>query len=103
MLSYLSGQWSRVLGHSRMPVDEMLLGSRVMTAKDAHTSPTVKALIVQTSRTFEFDWHGAYGGYAGRAVTVGSEMGEPIHKIANRATLLWRDLDITILSLKDPV
>ena len=103
MLSYFTGQWSRVLGHSRMPVDGMLLGSRMMTAKEAHTSPPVKALIVQTPGTSEADWHGTYGGSAGGVVTVRSEMGEPIHKIANRATLLWRDLDMTVFSLRDPV
>ncbi len=102
MLSYFTGQWSRVLGHSRMPVDGMLLGSRMMTAKEAHTSPPVKALIVQTPGTSEADWHGTYGGSAGGVVTVRSEMGEPIHKIANRATLLWRDLDMTIFSLREP-
>ena len=102
MLPYLTGQWSHLLGYSRMPIDGILLGSRMMVAKEAHTSPSVKALIVQTPGTSEADWHKTYGGSAGGIITVRSEMGEPIHKVANRAVLLWKDLDRTIFSLKDP-
>ena len=102
MLPYLTGQWSRLLGHSRMPVDGTLLGSRMMVAKEAHTSRPVKALIMQTPGTSEADWHGTYAGSAGGVITVRSEMGEPIHKLANRAVLLWKDLDTTIFSIRDP-
>ena len=102
MLPYLTGQWSQLLGHSRMPVDGTLLGSRIMTAKEAHTSRPVKALIVQTPGTSEVDWHGTYGGSAGGIITVRSEMGEPIHKLANRAVLLWKDLDTTVFNVRDP-
>lgn len=102
MMPYLTGSWSQSLGHPRMPVDGTLLGSRMMTAKEAHTSRPVKTLIVQTPGTSEADWHGTYGGSAGGVITVRSEMGEPIHKLANRAVLLWKDLDTTIFSLRDP-
>lgn len=103
MLPYLTGQWSQLLGHSRMPVDGTLLGSRMMVAKEAHTSRPVKALIIQTPGTSEADWHGTYGGSAGGVITVRSEMGEPIHKLANRAVLLWKDLDTTVFNLRDPI
>ena len=102
MLPYLTGQWSQLLGHSRMPVDGTLLGSRMMTAKEAHTSRPIKALIVQTPGTSEVDWHGTYSGPAGGVITVRSEMGEPIHKIANRAVMLWKYLDKEVFSLRDP-
>ena len=102
MLPYLTGEWSRSLGHSRMPVDGTLLGSRMMVAKEAHTSRPVKTLIVQTPGTSEADWHESYHGSAGGVITVKSEMGEPIHKLANRAVLLWNDLDTTIFNLRDP-
>ena len=36
---------------------------------------------------------------AGGILTVKSELGEPIHKVANRATLLWRELDQQYFSL----
>ena len=103
MLPYLTGQWSQLLGHSRMPVDGTLLGSRMMTAQEAHTSRPVKALIVQTPGTTEVDWHETYGGPAGGVITVRSEMGEPIHKLANRAVILWNDLDKEVFSLKERV
>ena len=102
MLPYLTGQWSQLLGHSRMPVDGTLLGSRMMTAKEAHTSRPIKALIVQTPGTSEVGWHRTYSGPAGGVITVRSEMGEPIHKIATRAVLLWKYLDKEVFSLRDP-
>ncbi|KFI97292.1 beta-ketoacyl synthase, N-terminal domain protein [Bifidobacterium stellenboschense] len=45
---YLSGQWSRAYGLPDMPVDGVLVGTAVMTAKEAHTSPEVKQLLVKT-------------------------------------------------------
>ena len=45
---YISGQWSRAYGLPDMPVDGVLVGTAVMTAKEAHTSPAVKQLLVQT-------------------------------------------------------
>lgn len=45
---YISGQWSRVYGLPDMPVDGVLVGTAVMTAKEAHTSPEVKQLLVKT-------------------------------------------------------
>lgn len=45
---YLSGQWSRAYGLPDMPVDGVLVGTAVMTAKEAHTSPEVKKLLVAT-------------------------------------------------------
>ncbi|PLS29607.1 type I polyketide synthase [Bifidobacterium parmae] len=45
---YLSGQWSRAYGLPDMPVDGVLVGTAVMTAKEAHTSPEVKRLLVDT-------------------------------------------------------
>ncbi|PJM78512.1 type I polyketide synthase [Bifidobacterium scaligerum] len=45
---YISGQWSRAYGLPDMPVDGVLVGTAVMTAKEAHTSPEVKQLLVKT-------------------------------------------------------
>ena len=101
MLPYLTGRWSESLGYARMPFDGMLLGSRMMVAKEAHTSPQVKSLIVSTPGTPESDWHRTYSGPAGGVVTVRSEMGEPIHKLANRAVILWSELDTSLFSIKD--
>ena len=45
---YLSGQWARVHDLPDMPVDGVLVGTAAMTAKEAHTSPEVKQLLVRT-------------------------------------------------------
>ncbi|MBM6700340.1 DUF1729 domain-containing protein [Bifidobacterium pullorum subsp. saeculare] len=45
---YLSGQWARVYDLPDMPVDGVLVGTAVMTAKEAKTSPQVKQLLVKT-------------------------------------------------------
>ncbi len=45
---YISGQWSRAYGEPDMPVDGVLVGTAVMTAKEAHTSPQVKRMLVET-------------------------------------------------------
>ena len=45
---YISGQWARTYDLPDMPVDGVLVGTAVMTAKEAHTSPEVKQLLVDT-------------------------------------------------------
>lgn len=45
---YISGEWSTRYDHPLMPVDGVLVGTAVMTAKEAHTSPEVKQLLVAT-------------------------------------------------------
>ena len=45
---YISGQWARAYDLPDMPVDGVLIGTAVMTAKEAHTSPAVKQLLVKT-------------------------------------------------------
>ncbi len=44
---YISGQWARAYDLPDMPVDGVLIGTAVMTAKEAHTSPAVKQLLVR--------------------------------------------------------
>jgi fatty acid synthase len=45
---YISGQWSHAYGLPDMPVDGVLVGTAVMTAKEAHTSAEVKRMLVNT-------------------------------------------------------
>ncbi|KAJ5151391.1 fatty acid synthase beta subunit [Penicillium canariense] len=101
MMPLFTGEWAESRGYPRMPVDGVLLGSRMMVAKEAHTSTAVKRLIVDTPGVTDAEWHKTYDGPIGGVITVRSEMGEPIHKIANRAVMLWHDLDRTIFSVKD--
>ena len=101
-LPYLTGEWSRSCGYPLMPFDGVLLGSRMMVAKEAHTSAQAKALIVNTQGVEDSEWHKSYDGSAGGVVTVNSEMGQPIHKLATRGVILWKDLEKTVFSIKDP-
>jgi fatty acid synthase subunit beta len=97
--SYLTGSWSRHFGRAPMPVDGILLGSRVMTAKEAKTSAAVKEAIVNTPGVTNEHWEQTYERAAGGIISVRSEMGEPIHKLATRGVMLWAELDKSVFSL----
>ncbi|PYI00383.1 beta subunit of fatty acid synthase [Aspergillus sclerotiicarbonarius CBS 121057] len=96
---YITGQWSLSLGYPCMPFDGVLLASRLMVAREAHTSSAVKDIIVSTPGVPDWEWEKTYDGPAGGVITVQSEMGEPIHKIATRGVRLWADMDRTVFSL----
>ncbi|KAI0096024.1 enoyl reductase domain of FAS1 [Nemania sp. FL0031] len=101
ILPYLTGEWAVRFGRPAMPCDGVLLGSRMMVAREAHTSPQAKRLLVQAPGVEDNDWEGSYkkdGGKCG-ILTVTSEMGQPIHKLATRGVRLWKELDDTIFSL----
>ncbi len=101
-LPYLSGEWSVAYGYSHMPFDGILIGSRMMVCKEAHTSPAAKRLIVETKGVSDAEWHHTYRNPVGGVVTIQSEMGQPIHMLATRGVMLWKDLDEKVFSLKDP-
>ncbi|KAL1301772.1 hypothetical protein AAFC00_005970 [Neodothiora populina] len=96
---YLTGEWARKFGYPPMPYDGVLFGSRVMTAKEAYTSPMAKQAIVDAPGLDDVDWEKTYKGPAGGVITVRSEMGEPIHKLATRGVLFWAEMDKKIFSL----
>ncbi|KAJ3130628.1 3-oxoacyl-[acyl-carrier-protein] synthase, partial [Physocladia obscura] len=97
---YLTGDWSVEFDYAPMPFDGILFGSRVMVAKEALTSQAVKQLIVNAPGiTEEAQWERTYKGPVGGIITVKSELGEPIHKIANKGVMFWKEMDDTILSL----
>jgi fatty acid synthase subunit beta, fungi type len=98
---YISGEWSTHFGYPPMPFDGCLLGSRMMVAKEAHTSKPGKQAIINAKGVEPKDWDKTYKGAAGGVITVISEMGEPIHKLATRGVLLWKELDDTIFSISD--
>ena len=97
-----AGKWQKNKLMPNMPFDAVLVASRVMVAKEASTALEVKHLIVKTpGLNFESEhlWESSYDGEAGGVLTVQSELGEPIHKIANRGT--WcSSARIFIVSLK---
>ncbi|KAI0535478.1 sterigmatocystin biosynthesis fatty acid synthase subunit beta [Xylaria digitata] len=104
MLPYLTGSWSLQLGRPAMPCDGVLLGSRMMVATDAHTSAGVKKLLLKAPGVEDEKWENSYlqADASGGVLTVTSEMGQPIHKLATRGVRLWKDLDDTIFSLPKP-
>ena len=99
---YLSGDWSVELGYPAMPFDGCLFGSRMMVAKEARTSRAAKEAIVAAPGVEDsLSWEQTYKKPTGGIITVKSEMGEPIHKIATRGVLLWRDMDDKVFSIPD--
>lgn len=94
---YFTGAWARQYGRCEMPFDGILLGSRMMVAKEAHTSLQAKRLIVEAEGSV--DWEKSYEGEIGGVITVRSEMGQPIHKIANRGVRFWAEMDNKIFNL----
>ena len=98
---YLTGEWSTSMGYPCMPFDGVLLASRMMVAKEAHTSPQAKALIVEAAGVEDSGWHTSYTEPTGGIVTVKSEWGQPIHKLATRAVLLWSEFEQRFFGIAD--
>lgn len=98
-IPYLTGDWALAFDVPPMPFDGVLLASRVMTALECKTSLEAKQAIVDAPGLDDKDWEKTYKGPAGGIITVRSELGEPIHKLATRGILLWREMDDTIFSL----
>ena len=96
---YLTGTWSSKFGYPPMPYDGCLFGSRMMTAKEAHTSKNAKKAIAEAEGIDDSQWEKTYKGPAGGVITVRSEMGEPIHKLATRGVKFWAEMDQTIFNL----
>ncbi|KAF2965242.1 hypothetical protein GQX73_g8322 [Xylaria multiplex] len=96
---YLTGDWSKKYGYPAMPFDGCLFGSRMMVAKEAHTSRAAKQAIVDAEGLDDDQWEKTYKGPAGGVITVRSEMGEPIHKLATRGVRFWAEMDQKIFSL----
>ncbi|KAK4493919.1 hypothetical protein PRZ48_015105 [Zasmidium cellare] len=96
---YLNGQWAKKFGYPPMPFDGVLFGSRVMVAKEAYTSKMAKQAIVDAPGLEDHEWERTYKGPAGGVITVRSEMGEPIHKLATRGIMFWAEMDQKIFSL----
>ena len=57
---YLTGDWSKEFGVEPMPFDGFLFASRVMVAKEVHTSPSVKDLMVAAAGVDDSQWEGTY-------------------------------------------
>lgn len=97
---YLEGSWSLCYNFPAMPFDGVLLGSRMLVAKEGRASQSVKETIVAASGIEdEKSWVQSYKKPVGGILTVISELGEPIHKVATRGVILWKELDTKVFSL----
>ncbi|KAJ5633041.1 hypothetical protein N7490_009380 [Penicillium lividum] len=96
---YLSGTWSAKFGYPPMPFDGCLFGSRMMISKEAHTSKNAKKAIADAPGVDDSEWEKTYKQATGGVITVLSEMGEPIHKLATRGVLFWQEMDQKIFKL----
>ncbi|OLY80881.1 Fatty acid synthase subunit alpha [Smittium mucronatum] len=98
-LPYITGDWSEKFNVAKMPFDGVLFGSRVLVAKEGQANDAVKQKIVDTPGVEDKDWEQTYTGVAGGITTVHSELGQPIHKIATRGVMLWKEFDNTIFNI----
>lgn len=96
---YLTGKWAGKFGYPPMPYDGCLFGSRMMTAKECKTSKNAKKAIADAEGVDDSQWERTYKGPAGGVITVRSEMGEPIHKLATRGVRFWAEMDQKVFSL----
>ncbi|OGM42218.1 putative fatty acid synthase subunit beta [Aspergillus bombycis] len=99
MHPYITGEWSLSFGRALMPCDGILIGSRMMVAREAHTSTQAKKLILAAAGVADSEWEQTFKKPTGGVLTVQSEMGQPIHKLATRGVRLWHEMDKTIFSL----
>ncbi|KAI9503777.1 acyl transferase domain-containing protein [Coemansia spiralis] len=95
-LLYITGEWSTKYGRAPMPVDGILLGSRVMVAKEAGTSPAAKALIVAAPGISDEQWTRTFSEEGSGVTRVVSEHGESNHMVVNRATRFLHYLRETV-------
>ena len=98
---YLTGEWAWRFGYPQMPFDGIMLGSRMMVAKEAHTSLEAKKLIVDAPGVEDPEWLSTLDKPAGGVISIVSEMGQSIHMLATRGVMLWKEFDQHIFSIKD--
>ena len=96
---YITGEWSKKFGYPPMPFDGCLFGSRMMVAKESKTSPAAKKAIIDAPGIEDHEWEQTYKQPTGGILTVRSEMGEPIHKLATRGVRFWAEIDKKIFTL----
>eukprot|EP00457_Paulinella_chromatophora_P000021 gb/GEZN01000021.1/.p1 GENE.gb/GEZN01000021.1/~~gb/GEZN01000021.1/.p1 ORF type:complete len:4174 (-),score=689.58 gb/GEZN01000021.1/:631-13152(-) len=122
-VKYLDGSWSTELGpFPAMPVDAILLGSRMMTSAEAETSAGARKLMLEGRKTAvpKAEWEktmelpawpadnqlkSVFGpGASGKefsVVTIRSELEEPMHVLRTRGALAWLEFDRRFFSIQD--
>ncbi|KAJ2084471.1 fatty acid synthase alpha subunit Lsd1 [Coemansia sp. RSA 988] len=96
-LPYLTGDWSHKFDRAPMPFDGILLGSRVMVAKEACTSLGAKELIVSATGLSDAEWDTTYERPQNGIATFESEYGELNHMLNTRAVQFVHNIHKTVL------
>jgi fatty acid synthase subunit alpha len=90
---YLAGEWNVDKSQRQpMPIDGFLFASRIMVAKEAQTSPSVKDLIVQAPGVPDGELEGKE---TGGVLIIRSDL----HQVATRAVKLWKEFDDMVFKL----
>ncbi|AKK11395.1 type I polyketide synthase [Corynebacterium uterequi] len=76
---FLTGDWALAHGAVRMPVDAIMIGTAAMTAKEAHTNPDVKQLLVDIPGISAED----NGGWVGAGRSAGGVTSGLSHHLAD--------------------
>jgi len=71
-----------------------------MVVKEAHTSSSIKDLIIAAPGVDDMEWEGTYTKLTRSILTVWSELGEPIHKVAMHGVKLWKEFDKSVFKLQ---
>ncbi|KAJ2395680.1 fatty acid synthase alpha subunit Lsd1, partial [Coemansia sp. RSA 2559] len=98
-LPYVTGEWSTRFGRAPMPVDGILLASRVMVAKEAGTSRGAKELIVAAPGISDEQWTKTFSEDGSGVLTAHSELDELNHAISTRALRFVKEMRATVFSL----
>jgi fatty acid synthase len=89
--AYLTGAWAEAYDHPRMPVDGVLLGTRLMATREARTSASVKAMLAEVKghpERWPLDGEHEAGLTSGR-----SQLDASIYYVDNAAAACGRLLD----------
>ncbi|KAI8318135.1 hypothetical protein GQ54DRAFT_322741, partial [Martensiomyces pterosporus] len=97
-LPYITGDWSKRFGRAPMPFDGILIGSRVMVAKEAATSLAAKELIVAAPGLDDSEWENSRKETHGGASSFISLFGQNIHALKTRFCLFARELQESVFS-----
>ncbi|KAJ2524354.1 fatty acid synthase alpha subunit Lsd1, partial [Coemansia sp. RSA 2049] len=97
-LPYITGEWSARFGRAPMPVDGVLLASRVMVARESLTGRGAKELIAAAPGITDAQWMAGAASGSGIA-SLTSELGERNHSLATRAVRMLCDLRESVLDL----
>ncbi|KAI1746872.1 acyl transferase domain-containing protein [Xylaria castorea] len=100
ILPYISGGWPQRFGRSPMPFHAVLVGTCIMTTREAKISPGAKRAMVECSGVLDTDWMATMSGPKGARgiISVVSPRGKPIHVVATRGMRLWAELDTTLFN-----